>query len=46
MQRLMRVICPNSRWSERFAVLLNEFPDAGSGMVTLSDFGLPEGWLE
>lgn len=46
MQRLMRVICPNSRWSERFAVLLNEFPDAGSGTVTLSDFGLPEGWLE
>ena len=35
MQRLMRVICPNSRWSERFAVLLNEFPDAGSGTVTL-----------
>lgn len=44
MQRLIRVICPNSRWAERFAVLLEEFPDVGCGAVSLADFGLLEDW--
>jgi len=44
MQRLMRVICPNSRWAERFAELLDEFPAVGCGAVSLADFGLLEEW--
>jgi len=44
MQRLMRVICPNSKWSDRFSVLLSEFPEVGCGGVSLTDFGLTEDW--
>ena len=44
MQRLLKVICPNSRWSERFAELLTEFPNTDSGAVSLADFGLIENW--
>ena len=46
MQRLMRVICPNSRWSARFSELIFEFPDVRSGTVSLADFGLLKDWLE
>lgn len=42
MQRLMTVICPNSKWAERFSTLLKEFPNTESGAVSLADFGLPE----
>jgi abortive infection bacteriophage resistance protein len=44
MQRLMRVICPNSSWSSRLADLFVEFPKVGCGAVSLADFGLLEDW--
>lgn len=44
MQKLMRVICPNSSWAQRFAELMGEFPEIGCGAVSLADFGLIEGW--
>lgn len=41
MQHLLRVICPRSRWGQRFAHLLNnEFPAAFS----LREFGAVYGW--
>lgn len=44
LKRLLDVICPNSSWSNRFALLINEFPEVGCGSVSLSDFGLIEDW--
>lgn len=44
MQRLMTVICPNSKWAERFVLLLAEFPQTDSGAVSLADFGLLDDW--
>lgn len=44
MQKLMMVICPNSSWTNRFLVLMDNFPDIRCGEVSLADFGLPEGW--
>ncbi|SCZ68389.1 Abortive infection bacteriophage resistance protein [Thiohalomonas denitrificans] len=44
MQKLMRVICPNSHWAQRFTELMGEFPDVGCSAVSLEDFGLIEGW--
>jgi len=46
IQKLMTVICPNSSWSTRFSDLMAEFPDVGSKSVSLSDFGLIEGWQD
>ncbi|NIB39089.1 abortive phage resistance protein [Pseudomaricurvus alkylphenolicus] len=46
IQKLMRVICPNSTWAERFEGVTGEFPATGSGAVKLADFGLLEGWQE
>jgi abortive infection bacteriophage resistance protein len=44
MQKLMKVICPRSSWAQRFADLMNEFPDVGCCAVSLADFGLLEEW--
>lgn len=44
MQKFMRVICQNSKWSERFSLLLDEFPQVSSGAVKLRDFGLLDDW--
>lgn len=44
MQKLMRVICPNSSWAQRFTTLMGEFPDVGCGAVSLEDFGLFNEW--
>jgi abortive infection bacteriophage resistance protein len=46
MQKLMRVICPNSAWLIRFAELMEEFPEVGCGGVSLQDFGLLDDWLD
>ena len=41
MQQLLKVICPNSSWGQRFTQLLeHEFPDAFS----LAEFGVFAGW--
>jgi len=45
MQKLMKVICPNSTWSKRFAVLMDEFPDIRCGAVSLADFDLIDDWV-
>jgi len=44
MQKLLRVICPNSSWFERFSKLMEAFPMIRCGEVSLSDFGLPDDW--
>lgn len=45
MQQLLRVICPNSTWGERFRSLLEEdFPVMSNGAVSLADFGVVAGW--
>lgn len=45
MQQLLRVICPNSKWSERFQRLLEEdFPVMTNGAVSLADFGVVADW--
>ena len=44
LQKLMKVICPNSTWSVRFAELLGEFPQVETGTISLRDFDLIEGW--
>jgi abortive infection bacteriophage resistance protein len=44
LQKLMKVICPNSTWSIRFTELLGEFPDVESKSTSLKDFGLIDDW--
>ena len=46
MQKLLREICPNSKWSERFEALLSEFPELGYCHTTLGNFGLIENWKD
>jgi abortive infection bacteriophage resistance protein len=45
MQKLLRTICPNSTWGQRFRALLEgEFPELPSTAVSLRDIGLSQGW--
>lgn len=45
IQKLMRVICPNSSWEARFKTLLNEeFPTTDSRLLSLKDMGVIKGW--
>lgn len=46
MQQMLRVLCPNSSWSQRFADVLNEFPSKKKFILNLADFGLVKGWEE
>jgi len=46
MKRMMDVICPNSSWGSRVHELLEGFPKVGCNGVSLSDFGVIEGWVE
>lgn len=47
MQRLLRTICPNSSWGQRFKALLEDgFPNFPEGSASLEDIGLPQGWQE
>lgn len=46
MRSMLQVICPNSRWHERFADVMAEFPQVLSGAVRIEDFGIVEGWRE
>lgn len=45
MQQMLRVLCPNSSWSQRFAGVLEEFSSKDI-TISLADFGLVEGWEE
>lgn len=45
MQQLLKVICPNSSWGERFKTLLaDDFPAGTNPTVSLADFGVFSGW--
>lgn len=44
MQKLLRTICPNSTWGQRFRALLAEFPALPPEAVALRDSGLSENW--
>ncbi|ABA58276.1 Abortive infection bacteriophage resistance protein [Nitrosococcus oceani ATCC 19707] len=44
IQKLLRNICPNSTWAQRFQALVQEFPATVSGTVSLQDMGMPESW--
>lgn len=43
MQVMLRVICPNTRWHERLAAVIAEFPQAPFQAVRIEDFGVVEG---
>ena len=44
MQKLLRTICPNSSWGQRFSALLQEFPALPPETVALRDIGLSQNW--
>lgn len=45
MQQLLRTICPNSSWGQRFCKLLHEeFPALPAAAVALQDMGVVYGW--
>ena len=45
MQQLVKVICPNSTWGQRFmALLADDFPKVANEAVSLADFGVCAGW--
>lgn len=47
MQQLLRVICPNSSWGQRFKNLLaQEFPAVTNQIISVSDFGVFADWEE
>ena len=44
LQWLMREICPNSCWHERFRQHLESFPAGAKQLRSLSEMGCPAGW--
>jgi hypothetical protein len=45
MQQLLRVICPNSGWGQRFKTLLaEEFPWMANQTISLWELGAFPGW--
>lgn len=44
MQTMMRVICPQSDWGNRFKLLLETFPKVESGAVDVGQMGVVPGW--
>ncbi|MBE7394886.1 Abi family protein [Pasteurella multocida] len=42
MKKMLDVLCPKSRWSERFTTLMREFPTHDSAKINLQVFGLLE----
>lgn len=44
MQQLLKTICPDSLWSQRFKSLLKEFPNLPLEAANLNDFGLIKDW--
>lgn len=45
MQQMMKVLCPNSKWADRFDGVLCEFPRSTAN-ISLAAFGLPENYRE
>jgi abortive infection bacteriophage resistance protein len=47
MQHLLRVICPNSSWGQRFKTLLsNDFPPVVNQQISLAELGVFPDWEE
>lgn len=46
MQQMLNVLCPNSKWAERFDALLTEFPAHIGKNASLEPFGLIEDYRE
>lgn len=47
MQQLLKVICPNSSWGQRFkSVLANNFPAVANRQISLAELGVFPGWEE
>ncbi|MBK6896198.1 MAG: Abi family protein [Alphaproteobacteria bacterium] len=46
MQSVLKVICPDARWGERFIELLNTFPEVKNQAIKLEDMGFIEGAKE
>lgn len=46
MQKMLKVICPNSTWGERFKSLALEFDDIRSEHITLSSAGFVPDWQD
>lgn len=45
MQQLLKVICPNSSWGQRFkALLANDFPAVANQQISLAELGTFPGW--
>lgn len=44
--RMIKVLCPDSDWPNRFAEVLRGFPEPRNGQVSLGSFGVMEGWEE
>ncbi len=44
MQKMLRVICPNSSWSQRLLTTIGEFPNPSNTMIGFEDFGVVDGW--
>jgi abortive infection bacteriophage resistance protein len=45
MQQLLKVICPNSSWGQRFKNLLaNDFPVVAQSQISLAELGAVAGW--
>ncbi len=44
MQTMMRVVCPQSDWGNRFKQLLETFPKVENGAVDISQMGAVDGW--
>ncbi|OSI21648.1 Abi family protein [Neisseria dumasiana] len=45
MQQMMKILCPHSKWADRFDKVLREFPE-GAANISLTAFGLPENYRE
>ena len=46
MQKLLKVINPDSNWGDKFIVLMDNFPEPANQKVSLADFGIVDNWKE
>lgn len=46
LQTLMREICPNSNWHERFKEHVTNFPKDNNDLCSLKQMGCPDNWEE
>jgi len=44
MQKILRIICPDSNWGQRFTDLLTAFPEVENNAIQLEDMGVIAGW--